>query len=115
MEDDSLNIIINSYYSTNLNETAFFFLYITFSQLFPFTEMIRDDKNDLFYLAVLLFLVAVYAHHQQNQRTLLACWACWPQCMIAVRVKIGSAQYAISINIFDYHFPRWDSWLGFHT
>ncbi len=81
MEDDSLSVIINSHYNTNLNETAFFFLYITFSQLFLFTEMIRGDKNDLISLAVLLFLAAVYAHHQQ---TLLACCACWPQCMIAV-------------------------------
>ncbi len=48
--------------------------------------MIRSDKNDLMSLAVLLFLVAVYAHHQQNQLTLLACCACWPQCMIPVSV-----------------------------
>ncbi len=83
MEDDSVSVIINSH---NTNETAFFFLYATFSQLFPFTEMIRRDKNDLISLAVLLFLVAVYAHHQQNQQTLLACCACWPQCMIVVRL-----------------------------
>ncbi len=58
---------------------------LSFSQLFPFTEMVRGDKNDLIIsLAVMLFLVAVYAHHQQNQQTLLACCACWPQCMIAV-------------------------------
>ncbi len=79
MEDDSLSVIINSHYNTNLNETASVFLYITFSQLFPFTEMIRGDKNDLISLAVLLFLVAVYAHHQQTQQTLLACRAYWPQ------------------------------------
>ncbi len=71
MEDDSSSVIINSHYNTNVNETAFFFLYITFSQLFPFTEMIRGDKNDLIIsLAVLLLPVAVYAHHQQNQRLL---------------------------------------------
>ncbi len=78
-----MSVIINSHYNTNLNETAFFFLYTTFAQLFPFTEMIRSDKNDLISLAVLLFLVAVYAHHQQNQQTLLACWL---QCMIAVKL-----------------------------
>ncbi len=86
MEDDSMSVIINSHYKTNLNEIASFFLYITFSQLFRFAEMIRGDKNDLISLAVLLFLVAVYAYHQQNQQTLLACCACWPQCMIAVRL-----------------------------
>ncbi len=87
MEDDSMSVIINSHYNTNVNEAAFFFLYITFSQLFPFTEMIRGDKNDLIIsLVVLLSLVAVYAHHQQIQETLLACCACWPQCMIAVNV-----------------------------
>ncbi len=83
-EDDSLSVIINSRYNTNLNETAFFFSYTTFCQLFPFAEMIRGDKNDLISLAVLLFLVAVYAHLQRNQQTLLACCACWPHCMIAV-------------------------------
>ncbi len=86
MEDDSLSIIINSHYNTNLNETAFFFLYTTFSQRFPFIEMIRGDKNDLISSAVLLFLVAVYAHHQQNQQILLACW---PQCMIAVSMSMS--------------------------
>ncbi len=80
MEDDSLSVIINSHYNTNLNETASF----SFTQLFPFTEMIRGDKNDFISLAVLLFLVVVYAYHQQNQQTLLACCACWPQCMISV-------------------------------
>ncbi len=69
-------------------------LSFSFTQLFPFTELIRGDKNDLIPLAVLLFLVAVYAHHQQNQQTLLACCVCWPQCMIAVRrarpVLLGS-------------------------
>ncbi len=88
MEDDSLSVIINSHYNTDLNETAFFFFYATFSQLFPFTEMIRGDKNDLISLALLLFLMAVYAHHQQNQQILLACCACWPQCMIAVRSSV---------------------------
>ncbi len=58
-EDDSSSVIINSHYNANLNETAFFFLYTTFSQLFPFAEMIRRDKNDLISLAALLFLVAV--------------------------------------------------------
>ncbi len=86
-EDDSLSVIINLHYNTNLNETALFFLYTTFSQPFRFAEMIRSDKNDLVSLAVLLFLIAVYAHHQQNQQTLLACYACWPQCMIAVRLR----------------------------
>ncbi len=47
MEDNSLSVIINLPCNTNLNETAFFFLYTTFSQLFPFTEIIRGDKNDL--------------------------------------------------------------------
>ncbi len=98
MEDDSLSVMINSHYNTNLNETAFFFFYRTFPQLFPFTEMIRGDKNDLISLAVLLFLVAVYAHHQQNQQTLLACCACWPQCMIAVS---WTAVYHILRNELD--------------
>ncbi len=53
---------------------------------FSFT-LHRNDKNDLISLAVLLFLVAVYAHHQQNQQILLACCACWPQCMIAVTIQ----------------------------
>ncbi len=57
-----------------------------FTQLFPITEMIRGDKNDLLSSTVLLFLVAVYAHHQQ---TLLTCCACWPQCMIAISIIIG--------------------------
>ncbi len=71
-----MSVVINSHYNTNLNETALFFFYTTFSQLFPFAEMIRGDKNDLLSLAVFLFLVAVYAHRQQNQQTLLACCAC---------------------------------------
>ncbi len=90
MEDDSLSIVINSHYNPNLNETTFFFLYTTFSQLFLFTEMIRGDKNDLISFALLLFLVAVYAHHQQNQQMLLACCVCWPQCMIAITHNVWS-------------------------
>ncbi len=43
-------------------------LSFSFTQLFPFTEMIRGDKNDLISSAVLLFLVSVYAH--------LACLLC---------------------------------------
>ncbi len=53
--------------------------------------MIRGEKNDLISLAVLVFLVAVYAHHQQNLQTLLACCACWSQCMIAVTIATINA------------------------
>ncbi len=63
-EDDSLSVIINSHYNTKLNETAFF----SFTQLFPFTEMIRGDKNDLISLAVLLFPVVVYAYTSKTSK-----------------------------------------------
>ncbi len=69
-----MTVIINSHYNTNLNETDFFFLYITFSQPFPFTEMIRGDKNDLIYLAVLLFLVQCM--HITSKTTNTACLLC---------------------------------------
>ncbi len=73
--------------------------------------MIRGDKNDLIYLVVLLFLVAVYAHHPEPAN--IACLLCLLAAVYDSRYCSHYREDAVRSVLVTNVNPAYDSETGF--